>query len=164
MVSKKVGYEWDGGSFVESSGQSNAYVKGTWFQTLGNKIQSVSNFDSSEDPTWWYTNFIVVSLEVATILESIPGYVTDSNGDSNNQQYAMGVQKTGLLNNRFTVYKNPYQFENVILVGFRGSNFLETGAVYSPYVPLIMTPLVYDPTNFTPRKGVMTRCEENRKT
>ena len=43
------------------------------------------------------------------------------------------------------------------LVGFRGSNFLETGAVYAPYVPMIMTPLVYDPQNFTPRKGVMTR-------
>ena len=47
--------------------------------------------------------------------------------------------------------------ENKILVGFRGSNFLETGAVYAPYVPLIMTPLVYDPSDFTPRKGVMTR-------
>ena len=47
--------------------------------------------------------------------------------------------------------------ENTLLVGFRGSNFLETGAVYSPYVPLIMTPLVYDPEDFTPRKGVMTR-------
>jgi hypothetical protein len=47
--------------------------------------------------------------------------------------------------------------EDTILVGFRGSNFLETGAVYAPYVPLIMTPLVYDPKNFTPRKGVMTR-------
>jgi hypothetical protein len=47
--------------------------------------------------------------------------------------------------------------ENQILIGFRGSNFLETGAVYAPYVPLIMTPLVYDPNNFTPRKGVMTR-------
>jgi hypothetical protein len=69
----------------------------------------------------------------------------------------MGVQKVGMLNNRFNVYKNPYMTENQILVGFRGSNFLETGAVYSPYVPLIMTPLVYDPTNFTPRKGVMTR-------
>jgi len=154
--SAKVGYEWDGGSFVESSGQSNAYVKGTWFQTLGNKIQSVSNAIHQKTLRGG-ANFIVVSPEVATILESIPGYATDSNGDSNNQQYAMGVQKAGLLNNRFTVYKNPYQFENVILVGFRGSNFLETGAVYSPYVPLIMTPLVYDPTNFTPRKGVMTR-------
>ena len=72
-------------------------------------------------------------------------------------KFNMGVQKAGLLNNRFTVYKNPYQFENTILIGFRGSNFLETGAVYAPYVPLIMTPLVYDPQNFTPRKGVMTR-------
>ena len=63
----------------------------------------------------------------------------------------------GQLQNRFTVYKNPYMTENQILVGFRGSNFLETGAVYAPYVPLIMTPLVYDPSDFTPRKGVMTR-------
>jgi hypothetical protein len=63
----------------------------------------------------------------------------------------------GSLQNRFTVYKNPYMTENTVLVGFRGSNFLETGAVYSPYVPLIMTPLVYDPSDFTPRKGVMTR-------
>ena len=47
--------------------------------------------------------------------------------------------------------------ENQILVGFRGTQFLETGAVYAPYIPLVMTPLVYDPTNFTPRKGVMTR-------
>jgi hypothetical protein len=47
--------------------------------------------------------------------------------------------------------------ENAILMGYRGSQFLETGAVYSPYIPLIMTPLVYDPNNFTPRKGVMTR-------
>ena len=154
--SARVGYEWDGGSFVESSGQSNAYVKGTWFQTLGNKIQSVSNAIHQKTLRGG-ANFIVVSPEVATILESIPGYATTADGDATNQQYAMGVQKAGLLNNRFTVYKNPYQFENVILVGFRGSNFLETGAVYSPYVPLIMTPLVYDPTNFTPRKGVMTR-------
>ena len=102
-------------------------------------------------------NWIVVSPETATILESIPGYSTSSDGDSTNKTYAMGVQKAGMLNNRWTVYKNPYQFENTILVGFRGSNFLETGAVYAPYVPLIMTPLVYDPKNFTPRKGVMTR-------
>ena len=59
--------------------------------------------------------------------------------------------------NRYTVYKNPYQTNNEILLGFKGSNFLETGAVYAPYVPLIMTPLVYDPANFTPRRGVMTR-------
>ena len=69
----------------------------------------------------------------------------------------MGVAQAGAINNRFTVYKSPYMSENTILLGFRGSNFLETGAVYAPYVPLIMTPLVYDPSDFTPRKGVMTR-------
>ena len=156
--SARVGYEYNSSTtlFAESSGASNAYTKGEWFQTLGNKIQSVSNAIHQKTLRGG-ANFLVVSPEVATILESIPGYATDSNADSNNKQYAMGVQKAGLLNNRFTVYKNPYQFENKILVGFRGSNFLETGAVYAPYVPLIMTPLVYDPKNFTPRKGVMPR-------
>jgi hypothetical protein len=69
----------------------------------------------------------------------------------------MGVQKVGNLNSSFKVYKNPYMTENVILLGYRGSQFLETGAVYAPYIPLIMTPLVYDPITFTPRKGIMTR-------
>jgi hypothetical protein len=100
-------------------------------------------------------NFLVCSPDVATILESIPGYAADTNGDK--MQFAMGVQKAGMMNNRFQVYKNPYMLENTILMGYRGNQFLETGAVYSPYVPLIMTPLVYDPNNFTPRKGVMTR-------
>ncbi len=156
--SARVGYEYDSAnsSFAQSSGESNAYTKGDWFQTLGNKIQSVSNAIHQKTLRGG-ANWIVVSPEVATVLESIPGYSTSSDGDSTNKSYAMGVQKAGMLNNRYTVYKNPYQFENVILVGFRGSNFLETGAVYAPYVPLIMTPLVYDPKNFTPRKGVMTR-------
>jgi len=156
--SARVGHEYDSvlGLFNESSGASNAYTKGDWFQTLGNKIQSVSNAIHQKTLRGG-ANFIVVSPEVATILESIPGYAASTDGDANNKSYAMGVQKAGLINNRYTVYKNPYQFENVILVGFRGSNFLETGAVYAPYVPLIMTPLVYDPKNFTPRKGVMTR-------
>jgi len=69
----------------------------------------------------------------------------------------MGVQKVGNLNSRFKVYKNPYMTENTILMGFRGGQFLEAGAVYAPYVPLMMTPLVYDPETFTPRKGLMTR-------
>ena len=156
--SARVGYEYDSASssFVESSGASNAYTKGDWFQTLGNKIQSVSNAIHQKTLRGG-ANFIVVSPETATILESIPGYAADTDGNATNNQFAMGVQKVGAINNRYTVYKNPYMLENQILVGFRGSNFLETGAVYAPYVPLIMTPLVYDPKNFTPRKGVMTR-------
>ena len=156
--SARVGYEYNSSStiFEEQSGASNAYTKGEWFQTLGNKIQSVSNAIHQKTLRGG-ANFIVVSPETATILESIPGYATGADGDANTNQFAMGVQKVGAINNRYTVYKNPYMLENDILIGFRGANFLETGAVYAPYVPLIMTPLVYDPKNFTPRKGVMTR-------
>ena len=156
--SAKVGHEFDSASstFVESSGASNAYTKGEWFQTLGNKIQAVSNAIHQKTLRGG-ANFMVVSPETATIIESIPGYAADTVGEATTNQFAMGVQKVGALNNRYTVYKNPYMLENQILVGFRGQNFLETGAVYAPYVPLIMTPLVYDPKNFTPRKGVMTR-------
>ena len=156
--SARPGFEYDSASklFAQSSGESNAYTKGTWFQTLGNKIQSVSNAIHQKTLRGG-ANFIVISPEVATVIESIPGYVSDASGEASSNQFAMGVQKVGIMANRFSVYKNPYMQENTILVGFRGSNFLETGAVYAPYVPLIMTPLVYDPTNFTPRKGVMTR-------
>jgi len=131
-----------------------AYNQGTWFQTLGTKIQKVSNQIHAKTMRGG-ANFLVCGPEVATILESIPGYAADTDG--NQTSFAMGVQKVGALNNRFTVYKNPYIQKDEILLGFRGTQFLETGAVYAPYVPLIMTPLVYDPNNFTPRKGVMTR-------
>ena len=159
--SAKVGYEYDGSgtgasAFSQVSGASNAYTKQTWFQTLGNKLQAVSNAIHQKTLRGG-ANFMVISPETATVIESIPGYAADTDGDSAKNSYAMGVQKVGALNNRYTVYKNPYMLENDILLGFRGSNFLETGAVYAPYVPLIMTPLVYDPVNFTPRKGVMTR-------
>ena len=127
-----------------------------WYQTLVQKITSVSN-EIHRLTLRGGANFVVVSPKVATILESLPGYNSTPGGDSSVTQFAMGVSKVGAVDSRYTVYKNPYMTENTILVGFRGSNFLETGAVYSPYVPLIMTPLVYDPSDFTPRKGVMTR-------
>jgi hypothetical protein len=100
---------------------------------------------------------MVVSPTVSTILESIPGFAADVNGQTEKMNYAFGVQKAGQFNSRYTVYKNPYMTENVILVGFRGKQFLEAGAVFAPYIPLIMTPLIYDPNTFTPRKGLLTR-------
>ena len=154
--SARIGYKYDAasGAFVDDASQGQAYNQGTWFQTLGTQVQKVSN-KIHQLTLRGGANFLVCSPTVATILESIPGYAADTDGDK--AQFAMGVQKVGAINNRFQVYKNPYMTENAILMGYRGSQFLETGAVYSPYIPLIMTPLVYDPNNFTPRKGVMTR-------
>ena len=131
-------------------------TQGQWFQTLGTKLQKVSN-KIHQKTLRGGANFMVVSPSVATILESIPGFASTADGEATKMSYAFGIQKSGNLNNRFTVYKNPYMTENVILMGYRGSQFLETGAVFSPYIPLIMTPLVYDPETFTPRKGLLTR-------
>jgi len=137
-----------------SSGFYN--TQGQWFATLGTKLQKLSN-KIHQLTLRGGANFLVTSPTVATILESIPGFAANSNGDAAQMEYAFGVQKVGALNNRYTVYKNPYMTENLILMGYKGSQFLETGAVFAPYIPLIMTPLVYDPDTFTPRKGLLTR-------
>ena len=152
--SADLGYQLSNSAASQTAANAAAYTQMTWFQTLGTKIQKVSN-KIYQSTMRGQANFIVVSPEVSTILESIPGYAATTDGTAT--QYAMGVAKVGNLSNRFTIYKNPYFLDNVLLMGFRGTQFLETGAVYAPYIPLIMTPLVYDPTNFTPRKGVMTR-------
>jgi hypothetical protein len=144
----------DGGTFAADAKLEGGETQGTLFQKLGTKIQSVSN-KIHQLTLRGGANFLVCSPQVATVLESIPGYAADTDG--NQSQFAMGVTKVGALNNRFQVYKNPYMTNGDVLVGFRGTNFLETGAVYAPYIPLIQTPLVYDPVNFTPRRGVMTR-------
>lgn len=154
--SARVGYEWNGvNAFTAPAANvGQFYTRQTWYQTLGTKVQKVSNRIHQKTMRGG-ANFMVVSPDVATILESIPGFAVDTDGDK--MSFAMGVSKVGSFANRFQVYKNPYMLENVILMGFRGTSFLETGAVYAPYVPLITTPLVYDPNNLTPRKGVMTR-------
>jgi hypothetical protein len=136
------------------SGANTYYTKNSWYQTLGVKLNKVSN-KIHQLTLRGGANFVVASPDVCTILESIPGFTV--NADKDAMQFAAGVTAVGSMSNRFTVYKNPYMTSNEILMGFRGNNFLETGAVYAPYVPLIMTPLVYDPQNFTPRRGVMTR-------
>ena len=130
--------------------------QGQWFQTLGTKIQKLSNIIHQKTLRGG-ANFLVCSPSVGTILESIPGFAADTDGDASKMNYAFGVQKVGSLNSRQQVYKNPYMTENKILLGFRGGQFLEAGAVFAPYIPLIMTPLVYDPDTFTPRKGLLTR-------
>lgn len=153
--SARIGQVWNGTTFAaDTNASAQAYIQGTWFATLGTKLQKVSNKIHAKTLRGG-ANFLVCSPDVATILESIPGYAAD--GDGTKMKFAMGVQKVGALTSRYQVYKNPYMQENTVLMGFRGTQFLETGAVYAPYIPLMLTPLVYDPNNFIPRRGVMTR-------
>ena len=147
----------NGFDFPTSTSQTGFFnTQGQWFQTLGTKMQKLSN-RIHQLTLRGGANFLVCSPTVATVIESIPGFASNSDGDASKMEYAFGVQKAGQLNSRYTVYKNPYMTENTILMGFRGNQFLEAGAVFAPYIPLIMTPLIYDPDTFTPRKGLLTR-------
>jgi len=137
-----------------ASGSIWAYQLGSYNATIGYEIQKLSN-KIHRATMRGGANFIVCSPDCATILETIPGFAVDTDG--NTDGFAAGVEKIGNFANRYKVYKNPYWNSDDMIIGFRGNQFLETGAVFAPYIPLIMTPLVYDPTNFTPRKGVMTR-------
>ena len=130
-----------------------------WYETLTETIIDVAN-EIHRKTLRGSANFIVVSPDVATILEASvlyrPSYSLDGDGQVG-APFTMGAEKVGTLSNRFTVYKDPYFPRNKVLVGYKGGSYLETGFVYAPYVPLIVTPTIFQPEDFTPRKGVMTR-------
>ena len=130
-----------------------------WYETLTETIIDVAN-EIHRKTLRGSANFIVVGPDVATILEAStyyrPSYSIDGSGQVG-APFSIGAEKVGTLSNRFTVYKDPYFPRNKILVGYKGGSYLETGYVYAPYVPLIVTPTIFAPEDFTPRKGVMTR-------
>jgi hypothetical protein len=130
-----------------------------WYQTLLETITDVAN-TISKKTLRGSGNFIVTSPEVCTILEHLvaykPSYRLDGDGQVQDGM-TVGAEAIGTLNNRYTIYKDPYFPANKILVGLKGSTFLESGYIYAPYVPLILSPVIYGTEDFTPRKGVMTR-------
>ena len=130
-----------------------------WYETLVETIIDVAN-EIHRKTLRGAANFIVVSPEVATIFEASvlykPSIKLDGQGQASTP-FSIGAEAIGNLSNRFTVYKDPYFPRNKILVGYKGGSYLESGYVYAPYVPLIVTPTIFAPEDFTPRKGVMTR-------
>jgi len=130
-----------------------------WYETLIETIIDVAN-EIHRKTLRGSANFIVTSPDVCTILEASvlykPAYTLDSMGQVGTP-FSVGAEAVGTLSYRFTVYKDPYFPRNKILVGYKGGSYLETGYVYAPYVPLIVTPTIFAPEDFTPRKGVMTR-------
>ena len=159
------------GKFVNKTNGNEVLASGTnapgpsfrgtvreWYETLVETIIDVAN-QIHRLTLRGSANFIVVGPDVATILEASvmykPSYSLD--GDGQVSGMVLGADKVGTLSNRFTVYKDPYFPRNKVLVGYKGGSYLETGYVYAPYVPLIVTPTIFAPEDFTPRKGVMTR-------
>lgn len=130
-----------------------------WYQTLLETITDAAN-TIHRKTLRGSANFIVTSPSVCTILEHLTAYKMAYKLDSDGQvrdTMTIGSEPVGNLNNRYTVYKDPYFPENKILIGLKGNTFLESGYIYAPYVPLILTPVIYAQEDFSPRKGIMTR-------
>jgi hypothetical protein len=125
-----------------------------WYETLVETINDVSA-QIHRKTLRGGANFVVVGPEVANILEFTAGFRASVTADD--ESGSVGAVKVGALSKKFDVIVDPYFLRNVILVGRRGSSFLESGYVYAPYVPLQTTPTIFGPEDFVPRKGVMTR-------
>ncbi len=130
-----------------------------WYQTLVETITSAAN-TIHKKTLRGAANFVVTSPDVCTIFEHMvaykPSYKVDSDGAVRDSM-TVGAEAVGTINSRYTVYKDPYFPANKILIGLKGKTFLESGYIYAPYVPLILTPVVYRPEDFVPTKGIMTR-------
>jgi len=125
-----------------------------WYETLVETINDVSA-SIHRKTLRGGANFVVCGPEVANILEFTAGFRASVTADD--ERGTIGAVKVGALTKKFDVYVDPYFYRNVVLVGRRGSSFLESGYVYAPYVPLQTTPTIFGPEDFVPRKGVMTR-------
>jgi len=125
-----------------------------WYETLVETINDVSARIHRKTLRGG-ANFIVVSPEVANILEFTAGFRASVTADADSG--TVGAVKVGSLSKKWDVYVDPYFLRNVVLVGRKGGSFLESGYVYAPYVPLQVTPTIFGTEDFVPRKGVMTR-------
>jgi hypothetical protein len=146
---------WDYNGWKRVSTAATPYTQKEWNQTLITKINQVSA-QIHKSTLRGGANFIVVSSEVSAIFDDLE-YFHVSNANPEQDQYNMGIERIGSLGGRYTVYRDPYAPANSIVIGHKGKSLLDTGYVYAPYVPLQLTPTMYNPFNFAPVKGIMTR-------
>jgi hypothetical protein len=135
--------------------QTNAYTQKDWNQTLITAINQISA-QIHKSTLRGGANWIVVSSEISAIFDDLE-YFHVSNAAPEQDQYNMGIERVGTLAGRYQVYRDPYFPPNTVLMGHKGTSLLDTGYIYAPYVPLQLTPTMYNPFNFTPIKGIMTR-------
>jgi hypothetical protein len=131
------------------------YTQKDWNQTLITKINQISA-QIHKTTLRGGANWIVVSSEVSAVFDDLE-YFHVSNAAPEQDSYNMGIEKIGSLAGRYQVYRDPYFPAGKILIGHKGKSLLDAGYVYAPYVPLQLTPTMYNPFNMTPIKGIMTR-------
>jgi len=147
---------WDYNGWRKASANAaSPYTQKDWNQTLITKVNQISA-QIHKSTLRGGANFIVVSSEVSAVFDDLEYFhVSDANPEQD--QYNMGIERIGTLGGRYQVYRDPYSPSYSVVIGHKGKSLLDTGYIYAPYVPLQLTPTMYNPFNFAPVKGIMTR-------
>lgn len=146
---------WDVNGWRRMAAFSTNYTQKDWNQELMTKINQISA-QIHKSTLRGGANFIVVSSEISALFDNLEYFhVSDASAESD--QYNMGIERIGSLNGRYQVYRDPYSPHWSIIIGHKGKSLLDTGYIYAPYVPMQLTPTMYNPFNFAPVKGIMTR-------
>ena len=146
---------WDVNGWRRMAGYSTNYTQKDWNQELFTAINQISA-QIHKATLRGSANFIVVSSEISALFNNLEYFhVTDASAESD--QYNMGIEKVGSLNNTLVVYRDPYAPHWSMIIGHKGKSLLDTGYIYAPYVPMQLTPTMYNPFNFAPIKGICTR-------
>lgn len=146
---------WDYNGWRRQTGFSTNYTQKDWNQTLMTRLNQISA-QIHKATLRGGANFIVVSSEVNAVLNDLEYFhVTDANAEATT--YSMGIEKVGSLQGRYQVYVDPYSPAESILIGHKGDSLLDTGYIYAPYVPMQLTPVIYNSANFAPVRGIITR-------
>ena len=147
--------KWDYNGWRRQGGFSTNYTQKDWNQTFITKINQISA-QIHKSTLRGGANFVVVSTEISAMLNDLEYFhVTDANAEA--VTYSMGIEKVGSLQGRYQVYVDPYSPAESAIIGHKGDSLLDTGYIYAPYVPMQLTPTIYNASNFAPVKGIITR-------
>ena len=134
---------------------STNYTQKDWNQELMTTVNQISA-QINKATLRGGANWIVVSAEISALLDNLEYFhVTDASAEQN--QYNMGIEKVGSLSGRYQVYVDPYAPHWSMIIGHKGKSLLDTGYIYAPYVPMQLTPTMYNPFNMAPVKAIATR-------
>jgi hypothetical protein len=150
-----VSTRWDYNGWRKASSAASPYTQKDWNQTLITKVNQISA-QIHKSTLRGGANFVVLSSEISAIFDDLEYFhVSDANPEQD--QYNMGIERVGSLSGRYQVYRDPYAPAYSMIIGHKGKSLLDTGYIYAPYVPMQLTPTMYNPFNFAPVKGIMTR-------
>lgn len=146
---------WDYNGWQRLGVTSTVYTQKDWNQTLMTKINQISA-QVQKATLRGGCNWIICSAEISAVLNDLEYFhVTDASAESDS--YNMGIEKVGALQGRYNVTVDPYSPHWSLIMGHHGTSLLDTGYIYAPYVPMALTPTMYNPFNFAPIKGICTR-------